>query len=127
MVGKLLPEIFSMNTANRRLRPRRKKVEVLRDQRSLYSVESLKERIDKLSSNSILEIRFDYGCYYEVIRSSRVGHFFPMLAEYDLLFDFYTTSIIRSSEHKAMSLDFVLIFKNVDILILSKRLCVLHQ
>lgn len=116
-----------MTTVNRRLRPRRKKVEVLRDKRSLYSVESLKERVDKLSSNSTLEIRFDYGCDYKVIRSSRVGHFFPMLAEYDLLCDFYTTSIIRSSEHKAMALEFVLTFKNVDILILSKRLCVLPQ
>lgn len=107
------------------LRKRRTREEVYRDERSLFTLDQLKRKISDFSSYKLL-IVFQYPLSYKVIKQRSFAFFLPMYAEYCLLADFYTGTMLLTDE-SSISLDFVLVGPYSETIIKSIPLCVLHQ
>lgn len=107
-----------------RLRKRRKREEVLREERSLFTLDQLKRKISEFSNYKLM-IVFQYPLSYKVIRQRSFAFFLSMYAEYCMLADFYTGTMLQSDE-SSVSLDFVLVGPYSETLIKSIPLCVLH-
>lgn len=108
-----------------KLRKRRTREEVYRDNRSLFTLDQLNSKISEFSIYKLM-IVFQYPLHYKVIKQRSFAFFLPMYAEYCLLADFYTGTILRSHEI-SISLDFILVGPFSETLIKSIPLCVLHQ